>query len=340
MSESRAEQESESLPWVSDATCEAPDLLRSVADAMRRAYQAADPDPGREAIQARREVLYWERLAEAEAPEPPEPPARYDPSEYRPSPTEEEDALRRLVTVLHGPAAGPSIYDRFRHEHGGEGYERERWQAVNFLADWATPQFQSDRKGAILSELDGDRDAFEGCIRDAVPRAALIASRNPPSEALIKLLRAVEAEASNLALGPDARKRLRGDEADPPESLAAPSNEDKGSKASLHERIGDRRVRLHEALEAEESLRAEIERVTRMLEVGSPQQREVILADLDPRITLAEDFPGDALHLSEREEKLLRTRCPTWPAVADAVGVKTTGHVKRQYVRCEEKLEE
>lgn len=110
---------------------------------------------------------------------------------------------------------------------------------------------------------------------------------------------------------------------------------------TLHDQVGDLSSgRQYEALIALEELDGEIKRVSQMLDVGSPQQRQIVLARLDPRAKLAEPFLKEDPGLSERERKMLETRCSTWSDVADAVGVKTTGHVKRQYRRCEEKLED
>lgn len=116
---------------------------------------------------------------------------------------------------------------------------------------------------------------------------------------------------------------------------------DEESDTPLHDLLPDESVRVHEALMAQETLEAKVEakirRARRLLDVASSQQREVLLARLDPLVGRVlrdrEGLIGDEARLAEAEAE-------TWSAVAEACGTDTRGQAYQQYERLTDKLDE
>lgn len=125
------------------------------------------------------------------------------------------------------------------------------------------------------------------------------------------------------------------------DSLDAPQHRtgtESDGERTLHEEVGESSSgRQLEALIAQEKLEAVIERVGRMLDVGSPQQREIVLAKLDPELAPS---LNEQCNLSHEEQQLAEANCGSWREVAKAAGVPSKGQAHRQYRRCEEKLED
>lgn len=129
------------------------------------------------------------------------------------------------------------------------------------------------------------------------------------------------------------------DDGPPAASLHEPADEE--SDTPLHDLLPDESARVHDALVAQEALdakvRERVRRARRLLDVASPQQREVLLARLDPfvgRVVRArESLTGDEARLAEAEAE-------TWEAAAGACGIETRGQAKEQYRRLLNKLDE
>lgn len=112
------------------------------------------------------------------------------------------------------------------------------------------------------------------------------------------------------------------------------------SETPLHDLLPDESARVHDALMAQETLTAKVEaevrRARRLFDVASPQQRDVLLARLDPFVgRVLRDREG----LTGNEARLAEAEAETWSAVAEECGIdKRNAHL--QYERLLDKLDE
>lgn len=261
--------------------------------------------------------------------------------------------------------------DRESAEIVGPGHVRSadgsplRWRAVRTALatgpneSWATRRRDDRERTGPVQRLAVDslrRDRYKSLMYPDRRRAVLAADGAIPDQRRAKqllgvalmlaadedfvddALRRARNELNDLvtaaALGPDWRHKVRSDEGgDRFESLDDAPDGDR----PLHDRLADRSASSPDrALEAQEELDDKIDRIVRMLDAGSTQQREIVLAyEVNPFV--AERFP-DAVDLSPEERDFVEADCETYSDVADAVGIESLGQVRTQHKRCKDKL--